>query len=244
MSTPPADILPWDSEFFGRTIARVRGERLDEAGYRRLIEWARSRDVQLVYFLAEPDDPGTLCVARTHRLKLVDIRVTLERDLGSTLGPADPDTGVAVRRAVDADVPTLSALASEIHTASRFFADPAVPRERASALYAAWIENSVRGEIADDVYVAEIGGVPSAYITGAVGSDGSGSIGLLGVGRGARGRGLGGILVHTMLARFREHGCGRVDVVTQGANIAAQRLYQRCGFLTSSVRIWYHIWLT
>ena len=33
-----------------------------------------------------------------------------------------------------------------------------------------------------------------------------------------------------------------MKVVTQGRNIAGQRLYQRCGFLTRSVELWYHKW--
>jgi hypothetical protein len=33
-----------------------------------------------------------------------------------------------------------------------------------------------------------------------------------------------------------------VNVVTQGRNSKAQRLYERCGFLTRSVQLWYHRW--
>jgi ribosomal protein S18 acetylase RimI-like enzyme len=34
-----------------------------------------------------------------------------------------------------------------------------------------------------------------------------------------------------------------VSVVTQGRNVAAQRLYQRAGFVTASTQLWYHRWL-
>ncbi len=34
----------------------------------------------------------------------------------------------------------------------------------------------------------------------------------------------------------------RVNVVTQGKNIPAQRAYQRCGFITRSVELWFHKW--
>jgi hypothetical protein len=37
-------------------------------------------------------------------------------------------------------------------------------------------------------------------------------------------------------------GASVLTVATQARNIAAQRLYQRAGFLTSSVRVWYHRW--
>jgi ribosomal protein S18 acetylase RimI-like enzyme len=38
-------------------------------------------------------------------------------------------------------------------------------------------------------------------------------------------------------------GVQRVSVVTQGRNVAAQKLYQSCGFTTCSVQLWYHWWL-
>jgi hypothetical protein len=31
-------------------------------------------------------------------------------------------------------------------------------------------------------------------------------------------------------------------VVTQGNNLAAQRLYQTCGFLSRDLQLWYHKW--
>ena len=32
--------------------------------------------------------------------------------------------------------------------------------------------------------------------------------------------------------------------MTQGHALAGQRLYQRAGFLTSRVELWFHLWLT
>jgi ribosomal protein S18 acetylase RimI-like enzyme len=58
----------------------------------------------------------------------------------------------------------------------------------------------------------------------------------------ARGRSLGSALVEHSLRWFGERGMKDVSVVTQGRNAAAQRLYQRCGFITDSVQIWYHRW--
>jgi ribosomal protein S18 acetylase RimI-like enzyme len=56
--------------------------------------------------------------------------------------------------------------------------------------------------------------------------------------------GVGRKLVVASLGWFDAHGADRVTVVTQGRNIAAQRLYQRCGFLTRSTGLWYHRWFS
>jgi dTDP-4-amino-4,6-dideoxy-D-galactose acyltransferase len=48
--------------------------------------------------------------------------------------------------------------------------------------------------------------------------------------------------VNASLGWFAQHGCDRVQVVTQGRNLAAQRLYQRAGFLTADLKLWYHKW--
>jgi len=71
---------------------------------------------------------------------------------------------------------------------------------------------------------------------------GLGRIGLVGAGAEARGRGVARALVLAALSWFRSRGSERVQVTTQGRNIAAQRLYQRCGFLTHSVSLYYHKW--
>jgi RimJ/RimL family protein N-acetyltransferase len=37
-------------------------------------------------------------------------------------------------------------------------------------------------------------------------------------------------------------GAGRITVVTQGRNVAALRLFERCGFLVESSEVWLHKW--
>ena len=69
-----------------------------------------------------------------------------------------------------------------------------------------------------------------------------GSIGLIAVDASSQGSGLGGRLLVSALHYFRNHGMTSVTVVTQGRNLKSQRLYQRCGFLTQSVGLWYHHW--
>ena len=104
-----------------------------------------------------------------------------------------------MRHAVDADVPALRAIASHSHQASRFYADPGFPLERCDALYAEWIERSVREDLADAVLVAAEGSQALGYVTCSVDALGVGQIGLFAVAREARGRGYGGQLVQAAL---------------------------------------------
>ena len=63
-------------------------------------------------------------------------------------------------------------------------------------------------------------------------SEAKGQIGLVGVSRIARGRGIGQALLLESLHWFSGQGMASAEVATQGRNIPAQRLYQKCGFVT------------
>ena len=93
------------------------------------------------------------------------------------------------------------------------------------------------------VLVAELDRMPAGYVTCHLERETlRGSIGLVGVSRWAQGRGVGQTLVRRAVDWFTTQGVQHVTVVTQGRNCAAQRLYQRCGFVTGSIHLWYHKW--
>jgi len=237
------EYLPWDSEFFGLRIGRVNGDRLTPALAEAISEWCTAQSIDCLYFLAASDDPESVRLAERHGFRLVDIRVTLIRDRGSgSLTGFDPRPPIRFSR--PEDIPALRAIAGVSHHDTRFYSDPNFPPARRDALYETWIEKSCNG-YADAVLVAEAGGSAVGYITCKLVGEGGGEgqIGLVGVGPGHQGRGLGRGLVEAALGWFDGHGVPHVTVVTQGRNIAAQRLYQRCGFVTRSVQLWYHLWL-
>ena len=90
--------------------------------------------------------------------------------------------------------------------------------------------------------VAVQDGQPAGYCTCSVSPDGTGNIGLIAVDSRWRRARLGTALVASALGYFRAEGMRAATVVTQGRNIASQRLYQRCGFATQSIQLWYHRW--
>lgn len=228
-------LLEWDSDFFGFRIARVEGDRLSKNQLPAILDWCSAQQIRCLYLLAAAADQETAGVAADYQFRFVDIRTTLEADVGGA-GSGSPN----VRLATLDDIEPLAAIARTSHTDSRFYWDENFPREKCDLLYQTWIEKSIRG-YAKAVLVAEQESKQAGYIT-CDWSGETGQIGLIAVADWARGKGLGGILVKSSVKLFKEQGMKRVIVVTQGRNVPAQRLYQHCGFLTSSVEIWYHAW--
>ncbi|MCI0519992.1 MAG: GNAT family N-acetyltransferase [Chloroflexi bacterium] len=238
----PATLLLWDSEFFGFRIARAGQDRLTPPYLEELDSWCHAQGIRCLYFLAASDHPATPPLAQQAGFLPVDVRLTLERRLSRRLRPPQPQRGVVLRPATPDDLPALLAIAADAYTQSRFYFDPGFPRPACSRLYQTWIEKSFHG-YADIVLVAEAHSEPVGYVTCSLApQSASGTIDLTGVAPAARGQGIGETLVRHALAWLAENGARRVEVVTQGRNIAAQRLYQRAGFVAKDLHLWYHKW--
>lgn len=235
LSSEPARFLSWDSEFFGVRIARVVADALTPVTLAALMEWRRAQAVDCLYFLADPNQTASLRLVEQNGFYLTDVRVLL--DCGSeSVGPIP----AGVRPFQEDDRAVLRAIARASHHDSRFYYDGHFPVERCDDLYDTWIDRSVDG-FADATLVADVDGHAVGYVT-CHREEGEGRIGLVGVHPAFQGRLLGQALVKAALNWFLVAGFERVSVVTQGRNTRAQRLYQRCGFLTRSLQLWYHWW--
>jgi dTDP-4-amino-4,6-dideoxy-D-galactose acyltransferase len=234
-------MLPWDSEFFGFRIARVCKETLTKSDVKLIVAWCRQNGVRCLYFLARTDDAATMRLAEDNGFRLVDIRVTLVCDMPARQSAA-ANGGIVMRMARTDDTGALESIARGGYEATRFHFDKNFPRDRATALYETWIRRSCEG-YAQAVLVAEYGGVPAGYITCHLdAAQRAGRIGLTGVHGQTQELGIGHALVSAALNWFATHNVTEVSVATQGRNFPAQRLYQRCGFLTRDVKLWYHKW--
>lgn len=248
MSAPnpaPCELLPWDTEFFRCRIARVCGDTLEPEQATQVDEWCRSNRVRCLYFLSRADAPATIQTAEQHGFGLVDIRVTLERVIVNSPAPfcPEPPADVSIRPVQPADLPTLQAMARVGHKETRFFSDSHFPRQRAEDFYSTWFTLESQGR-AQAVLVAVLAAnQPLGYISCHLETTGrTGQIGLVGVDPGFRGKGIGKTLVLAAMNWYRARGAEKVTVVTQGRNCGAQRLYQRCGFSSRDLQLWYHKW--
>lgn len=237
---PVAQILEWDSQFFGRRIARLSGNRLTRELIPQIDAWCHAHKPECLYLLADADHSETSHLAAKHGYEFVDARVTLERSLTS-LANTSGENSDAIRPATTADLPALREMAGRLHRDSRFFFDQRFDPALSERMFQVWIEKSC-SRTDGQVFVAQFQDRVAGYLA-CHRADSHGQIDLIGVDDFAQGNGLGTKLISAALQSFHHQHLQSVQVVTQGRNVRAQRLYQRSGFVTRSIELWYHRWL-
>lgn len=234
--------LPWDTDHFGHRIGRANVGRMDKDLYVQIKASCEDLDLACLYFLADAADQASILELQRRRFIFVDIRTTLEQKItGSLERPCT--SGVTVRSSSVDDLERLTAIAHDNFTSTRFFADPFLDNEKASRLYQIWLSKSVATDYADRVIVAEIDRKGIGFVTCHLNRElNEGNIGLVALAKSAQGKGLSRTMILHALEWFRDQQINSVNVVTQGHNVAAQRIYQRCGFVTRSTEVWFHKW--
>lgn len=231
--------LPWDSEFFGAEIGRIRSKGLSSSVLETANRWCEANAIDCLYFLGEAGDTLSIRCAEQAEFELVDIRMTLGRRIGKADEVVRLPEDAMIRSPIPSDLGPLRAIARNSYSGSRFYVDGRFVKDKCDRMYEIWLENSF-SDPAGAVLVAEWQGNPSGYVTCSRFDGTTGQIGL--IASSAQGAGLGKALVNSALNWFRREGLNRARVVTQGRNIRAQVLYQKCGFYTQSVDLWYHKW--
>jgi len=234
--------LPWDSAFFGVSIARALRSHLDESSCGAMLEWCVTRRIECLYFLCPLADSVTQRLLNDHGFQSVGVRVTLVRPPGSDIA----GDSARFRTATVEDIPRLRAIALTSHRDTRFHADGHFDPGRCDELYATWIEKSVQG-YATHVIVAERDGAAVGYVTLHVDEKApavrEARIGLFAVDEQWRGRGIGRDLLRHAGQMLLKEGVGDTSVVTPGST-GALTLYKSAGFRTTDESLWYHRWFS
>ncbi len=237
--------LAWDSAHFGWPVARLNDAGHDTVALAGALAQARRDGVVLVYWQADPEVVIPTAVLKEYGGRLVDRRATYAAELasGEVADGGESAAGEYVHEwpcgpASEALI-DLAVAAGEF---SRFRRDPLIPPERFGSMYALWIDRSTRRELADGVLVAAAEETrPLGFVTVAE-ANGQATIGLIAVAASARSRGLGRLLMGAAHGWLAARGARRVSVVTQADNVAACRLYERCGYRLVELRHSYHFW--
>ena len=242
MTGAMTEFLPWDSSHFGIRIARATARQLDGPAFQELEAECRAQDIDCLYFLADAADQDTVSALQAAQFDFVDIRLTLAAGVGDITNAA-PGPELQMRLAQESDFEALLPVAGGSFTLSRFYADRRFGADKANLMYQTWLEKSLKTDFAAAVIVAEMAGRPVGFVTCHLQDPADeANLGLVGVAPSVRGAGCARGMVACAARHLSGQGIERLNVITQGRNIAAQRLYQRCGFLTRSVELWFHKW--
>ena len=235
--TAPAELLDWDSTFWGVRIGRVTGNILDEGRRAELDDWAQVNDVECLLLprILRPSGHGAhraggrLRARRHPRRALTAVDRRRDDDGRSRI----PVGGSRRAQGDRADTPREHALLR------RRQLPPAALRRSLRRLDHAKLRRGVgrRRPRRRDSRPTE------GYVTLELEPEARrASIGLIAVSAAAAGHGVGGELVAGAHAWCRARDAESLSVVTQGSNVAAQRLFQRMGLRTVSTGLWFHRW--
>lgn len=239
-SSAETQMLTWDTDVLGYKVAKILPACLDIKALQQALKELKSKDVRLVFWAADSTDSLSQQAALVENGFLADRKTTFLIDLSVLPSLAS----VPEVECYSEDVPTveLEALALQSGLYSRFRTDPRITEQQFEKVYKLWMLNSTRKLIADKILVIKI----QQKIVGMATlgeKNGRGDIGLLAVAEDCRGKGYGAKLVQAAQYVFKQKGYQWSQVVTQGDNDPACRLYQHCGYEIEKVENFYHFWL-
>ena len=230
--------LPWDSDFFGFAVGRVAlpAGFVDPVAVRDAI---REMDCDLTYvFLPVGGDANRDAEKPRSALvdlggKCCDLKLTYRKIL--TAAECLPDgCESATARTIS---PKLEELAYASGWCSRFVSDDRL-RPFFKPMYLLWLKRDLA---VGNVFVLPTADAPEGMATVSV-REGLGKVGLVAVDAKSCGKGIATQLMRNVCGWLAGRGVRECEVVTQGMNVAARRLYEKVGFgLQSQMEVW-HVW--
>ncbi|ABG60239.1 GNAT family N-acetyltransferase [Cytophaga hutchinsonii] len=226
--------LSWDSTFFNRNIGQAHVTNAEEADALKIAFDTGSFDLMYVTAASE---------AIQNKLYDVFNQPPVEHKRTYELAAWSNPEKKPIHNIVEIDQVTqaLIQLTFESGIESRFYKDTNFDKSDFEKLYIAWIEKSVKHELADHVFGVFLSNQLAGFVTLAFKQDAA-QIGLIAVEKAFRGKGIAKALIEHCVVNAFESGNMPVKIVTQAHNIAACSLYESMGFTeTSSVPL-FHIW--
>lgn len=231
--------LPWDSNFFGYEISKIEAKGLEKDSLKHILSQAKKDRFKLIYCFVSPNDAISNTTITNAEGFLVDQKISYVIQLADINYPQSPNIHSYLNKKTNEK---LKSLALQSGIASRYKLDSHFKKNEFEKLFIAWLELSMEGKIAKDVFVYVEDEKEIGVITIGVKNERA-NIGLLAVDEDYRGRAIGKHLINSAFAKARQLSLSEVQVVTQKANIGACAFYEKIGFKAESVENVYHIWV-
>ncbi|HVW11021.1 MAG TPA: GNAT family N-acetyltransferase [Bryobacteraceae bacterium] len=246
--------LAWDSEQFGFPAARVdllvaSGDRNAAAKIKRdlvaeTLLACGNRGIRHTTARVDAADQTSMEALRANQFDLIDGIQTFSIRMPLAAVFPKESHSFELRLFRESDLPQVRELARASYIHDRFHADSAIDTATADRINETWVMNCCLGHMADAVVIASAGDRVLGYVTCRVDKEatrvlgiGCGEIGMVATAASARNGGVASAATMAALEWFSLQGVSFVEVGTQLRNIAAARLYERCGFRLASASL-------
>lgn len=217
-------LLEWDTNFFGYKIGETQGlPDFDEA---------ISENYKLLYVKSKTPVPKLEL-----RNCFYDHRIIHRKELTK---PTEIEDVISLKGSPL--TPDLINLAYEAGHVSRYKRDPQFKNDEFKKLYKEWIQNSLSGKMANEVFGYFENEKCLGFITVKI-KDTEASIGLLVIDPTAQGRGLATVLTRAAESYAQSCGAKYLFVATQATNTNACRFYIKNGYNEYNEELIYHVWI-
>lgn len=239
--------LAWDSEQFGFPAARLdllaaSGDRAIATTIKKnlisetVLECA-NRGIRHLTARVDAANLSSIDALQKNGFDLIDGIQTFSLRIPIAASFPKREHSFEVRLFRESDLPQVRELARSAYIHDRFHADSSLDQETADRINELWVMNSCLGKMADAVVIVSVDETLLGYVTCVVDREasrvlgvGCGEIGMVATTASARNGGVASAATIAALEWFVLQGVSFVEVGTQLRNIAAARLYERCGF--------------
>jgi len=236
MSNKKLEYLAWDSDFFMKKIGRILVENSDNLT--NILEDAKKTDYKLVYFFGKNDFFVDDKILKQFNGHLADIKVLFEKNIEN-----EQKESIFISEYTSNElVPELEELAYISGEYSRFKLDKNFDKDDFYRMYKIWIENSVKRQNADNVFVAKENDIIKGMVTLKVEKE-KGQIGLIAVSPDTQGKGYGKALISACESELWNKNILKLKVPTQLDNKQACDFYEKYSFQIKEITNTYHFWL-
>lgn len=228
------ELASWDTEHFGLKVGYLKFDtNPSNEAIQQEMEIAKCKGYDVLYLMGVNLPDNILNENFVH----VGAKVEYTRTVHTTPNISNIHVESILHNKLDA---RLLSMALQSGAYSRFYTDKKFPLNVFLTLYMTWITDSLSGKIATDVIAYIDNNRVEGFITYAQKGN-QVAIGLLDVEKEVKCKGIGSILVQSLISRLPIG--TKISVATQSTNTGARHFYEKNGFLLTSVTNIYHIWL-
>jgi dTDP-4-amino-4,6-dideoxy-D-galactose acyltransferase len=222
--------LDWDSQFFNLEVAELNLEQ-------ELILHEFFLDFDLLYVKQEKEFEF---VIPNFEKTFLETKIVFNKKIESN-NDIHEDENVFSLKKVNYSISNIYDLAYESGKFSRFKLDTNFKETDFKSLYKTWVDNSLNGLIADEVFVYLLNDVIYGFVTFKKGNDFA-SIGLIAVSPDSQSKGVGTALLLAVEQSLVTSGIFELRIPTQYQNEVACKFYSKMGYQIVDKTIIKHYW--